>query len=263
LITSSLEVHDIGGIALFRIDVPVSGKWIRCPEPADATMREHLRSSSFLVVYRGELAWRVLVREENMAHRPSLLADLTADEILEYWSLLTPEQRATFIELRIAPEGELEGIPVTVRSKLESHETLFDRFASLYHAFGCLYRKIETSIDEGRFQDAEARLFGAKYDSLPELLAKTLANGDADPVLTYVTFLSAAQLFDRVRRQHKEFYRECKGRTCGLKALLAKLPEVREHLPLDEMEDGRAFVEWYEPMFLKNLGKAGQVRSAS
>lgn len=261
-VNGPLQIHDIGGIALFCIDAPVSGKWTRCPKSYAAIIREHLRSSSFVVVHRDESAWRLLVHEENMAHRPSLLVDLTADEILEYWSLLTPEQRATFIELRIGLEGGLEGIPVGARSKLKSHDTLFDRFAALYHAFGCLHRKIETTLDEGRFRDAEARLFGAKYDSLPKLLDETLTNGDTDPILTYVTFLSAAQLFDRVRRQHKEFYRECKGRTGSLEALLAKLPEVRRCLPLDEMTDGPAFIEWYEPTFLKDLGIPGRVKGA-
>ena len=266
-VNDPLEIRDIGGITLFHIDAPISGKWVRCSESADVTIGEHLRSSSFVVVHRCESSWRVLVREENMAYRPSLLADLTADEILEYWSLLTPEQRATFIEWRITLGGELEGIPIAVRSKLESRDTLFDRFAGLYHAFGCLHRNIEAAIDEGRFRDAEARLFGAKYDSLPELLDKTLdktlVNSAADPVLAYVTFLSAAQLSDRVCRQHKEFYRDCSGRAGGLKTLLDKLSEVRRHLPLDEIANGQAFIEWYEDAFLKDLGKHGRVKGAS
>ena len=263
LVNNTLGIHDIGGIVLFCIDAPVSGKWTRCPESAEAAMREHLRSSSFVVVRRGESAWRVLVREENMAHRPSLLADLTTEEILEYWSLLTPEQRATFIESQITVGGELEGIPIAAHSKLKSQDTLFDRFAGLYHAFGCLYRKIETTIIEGRFRDAEARLFGAKFDSLPELLDKTLANGDTDPILAYVTFLSATQLFVRTHQQHREFYRECKDRAGHLETLLAKLPEVRGRLPMDEMADAEAFIEWYEPMFLNDLGISGRVKGAS
>ena len=260
-INGPLKILDIGGILLFRIDAPVLGKWVHCSELADAKMLEHLRTSSFLVVQQGDSTWRVLIREENMAHRPSLFDDLTADEILEYWSLLTPEQRAIFIESRITLGSELEGIPIAVRSNLESHDTLFGRFAGLYHAFGCLYRKIEAAIEEGRFRDSEARLFGAKYDSLPKLLDKTLANGNADPILTYITFLSASQLLDSIRKQHKEFYRECKGRTDGLEVLLAKLPEIRGQLPLDEMSDGQAFIEWYEPIFLKNFDMTGRVKS--
>jgi len=248
-----LHIRDIAGIDLFELQNPESDNWTRCADSSAEKMREHLRSSSFVVAHHGGRSWRVLVREENMAHRPSLLADLTPEEILEYWSLLTPEQRAAFLEERAAFGLDLEGIPVAVRAKLDSRDTLFDRFAGLYHAFGCLERQVETALEEGRTRDAETRLFGAKYDSLPELLEKTLEAPDGDPVLSYVTYLTAAQLASQVRRHHKSFYRECGARTGRLEALLAMLPVIRDRLPLDDKAEGRAFLEWFEPAFLGGL----------
>ena len=42
----------------------------------------------------------VLVQEEGMKSKPSALFDLSPSEILRYWSLLTAEQRAAFLEAR-------------------------------------------------------------------------------------------------------------------------------------------------------------------
>lgn len=41
----------------------------------------------------------VLVQEEGMSHKPSLLLHLSTADILRYWSLLTVEQRAAFLEV--------------------------------------------------------------------------------------------------------------------------------------------------------------------
>ena len=108
-----LEVTDISGRSLFTIDRGETEEWFDCgPKAADA-VRESLASSSFLVVRRDDARWRVLVREEGMAHRPSILSELSPDEILEYWSLLSAEERAAFIERHAALGQEIEGIPAT------------------------------------------------------------------------------------------------------------------------------------------------------
>lgn len=245
----ALRVTDISGQALFSIDAPEAGGWIDCGAAAAAALRDHLRSSSFVRVKHQRGEWRVLVREEGGAHRPSLLADLTPEEILEYWSLLTPEQRAAFLEAHAGLGLDLEGLPVRMRQRLGGGSTLFDRFAGVYHAFGCLRRHVEAALGEGRVREAEARLFGARYDSLPLLLEKSLAREDLDPVIRYVTFLSAAQLAREIRRGHPDFYSGCGPGVQRLEALLARLPEVRAGLPL---EDGD-FLEWYERAFLRDL----------
>jgi len=142
------SVLETSGRPLFRIDSPQGNKWVKCSADASEQVQRTLTSSSFLLIDHPKGRWRLLVREENMAHRPSLLTQLTPEEILEYWALLTPEQRAAFIELHLSGEAYLEGIPVIRHSALKGRNTLFDRFAGIYHSFGCLQKHIETAIDE-------------------------------------------------------------------------------------------------------------------
>ena len=42
----------------------------------------------------------LLIREEGMAQKPSILMMLSAEEILRYWSLLSVEQRQAFLAER-------------------------------------------------------------------------------------------------------------------------------------------------------------------
>jgi hypothetical protein len=247
-----IEIAETSGRRLFSIARPRTGGWKPCPEGAADSVREVLRSTSFLLITHAKGSWRVLVRETNVAHRPSLLTQLTPEEILEYWALLTPTQRRLFIEDRLAAEATLEGLPVAIQDALPLRDTLFDRFAGIYHSFGCLRRHIEDAIENGRDRDAEGRLLGAKYDSLPSLLQKSMDREDGDPVVRYVTFLCARQLREYVSREHRQFMRERAGRTAALDELLARIPEIRGMLS----HDGRMteFLDWYEPAFLEEIG---------
>jgi hypothetical protein len=188
------------------------------------------------------------VREENMGHRPSLLLQLSPEEILEYWALLTAEQRAAFVELRVS--GALDGLPVGRQERLTSRDTLFDRFAGIFHAFGCLRGHVEDAIDEGREADAATRLLGQKYDSLPCLLEKSLQQEGGDSVARYVTFLCAKQLYEGLRRRNAEFFKSRKLEVRNLLELLEHLPELGRQVGL-EGEDAAQFLEWYESAFLK------------
>ena len=79
---------------------------------------------------------------KRVCRTSSLLFRLSATDILRYWSLLTQEQRAAFLEAR-APEVALlgQGADLVARAKLAlEKKTLFDRFAGFFHAFGCLER---------------------------------------------------------------------------------------------------------------------------
>ncbi len=245
------EVNQPSGPHLFSVNRPRAGRWVTCPEDAAAQVRELLASTSFLqITYQGR-SWRILVREEGMGYRPSLWTELTPEEILEYWSLLTAAQRAAFLE-RLTGDS-LEGLPTAIKDPLKSHDTLFDRYAGIYHAFGCLSRHIETALDEGREAEAETRLLGAKYDSLPSLLEKTLARDDADPIVSYVTLLCARQLRDDVvGRYRDDFFKTRKKGLAALDRLLARLPDLKNALPLSDDDDERAaFLDWYESAFLR------------
>ena len=103
------------------------------------------------------------------------------------------EQRAFFIEKHAGRDSTLEGLPIDRHEKIDDTDSLFARFAGIFHAFGALGRHIEAAITEKNPRDAELRLCGAKYDSLPSLLEKTIEDSSWDPVVRYVTFLCAQQ----------------------------------------------------------------------
>ena len=191
---------------------------------------------------------------------------LTPEEILEYWSLLTPAQRAQFVEARIL--DRVEGLrdvdwvfPARARrvDRLHARDTLFDRFAGIYHAFGCLERAVDTALEDGRDAEAEARLLGAKYDSLPNLLEKTIERPDGDPIIAYVTFLCATQLRRELSRRHREFFRERAQHVGHLDVLLGHLPDLRTAIELDDPE-AEDFLQWYEHAFLRSASQPGARR---
>ena len=250
-----IEVTDISGRHLLSIERADVEQWSCCDDSAADAVRASLKSSSFVLIRRNNTHWRVLVREEGMAHRPSILSELGPDEILEYWSLLSAEERAAFIERHAAFGEEIEGIPITATGEaLGSGDTLFDRFAGVFHAFGCLRRNIEEALDYGRHKDAEMRLLGAKYDSLPELLRKLLAREDGDPVLGYVTFLTAKQVRDSLHERDPDFFRGRKSQVQKLDRLIAEGIARRHRIFPGGGTEDRAFLKWFEPAFLKDLG---------
>lgn len=184
-----------------------------------------------------------------MHRKPSLLADLTPEEILRYWSLLTPEQREAFLERRIDVGGELEGLLSRSVHSLGQLDTVFDRFAGLYHAFERLYRSVEEAINREELREAEARLFGEKYDSLPVLLQKVSERKDADPIMGYATFLCARQIAERVRAEFPSFWESREQDVARLESQLSRLEDMRQQL-LAEVSDREEFLKWYEEMFL-------------
>ena len=136
---------------------------------------------------------------------------------------------------------------------------MFDRFSGVYHAFGCLQRHVEEVLGSGREREAEARLLGAKYDSLPSLLQKTLDAKEGDAIVRYVTFLCAKQVRDHLQRQHREFFLSRRPHVFHLDALLGHLDDVRSDLPLATADSDAEFIQWYEAAFLKAVTQVGMV----
>ena len=248
------DVTDVSGRGLFTMDHADAEEWRDCGRAAADAVRKSLKSSSFLVVHSGDASWRILVREEGMAHRPSILSELSPEEILEYWSLLSAEERAAFIERHGAFCEELEGLPAVRQDSLEAGGTLFDRFAGVFHAFGCLRRHMEESLEDERYDDAEMRLLGAKYDSLPELLRKTLERADGDAVLRYITFLTAKQLRDCLEDGYPTFFGQREPLVSKFDRLIADGIERRAEVFPGQDAEARAFLDWFESAFLEDLG---------
>jgi len=248
----SIAVWDPGGIPLFSIELIGSKTWIDCDKENAEKVRNLLKSTSFLEIRHTSGTWRVLVREEGMSHRPSILLKLTPQEILMYWSLLSPAQQEYFIMEKLVKEGVLPDLHLPKSNRYNTSDTVFDRFAGTYHAFERLVTHIDNALKDGEEREAISRLFGAKYDSLPQLLQKIVNRDDSDPVLNYVTFLCATQTYDRIKREHPDFIKTHMKDARHLRNQLNRLPGIRGQI---QVEGGNEFLSWYEKMFLKRIAQ--------
>ena len=243
-------VCEPGGVRLFKVDSFNSDTWVDCGEEAARKVRQLLASTSFLEIKHIKGTWRVLIREEGMSHRPSLLISLTPEEILMYWSLLSPAQQEYFITEKMGNEATLQGLAVGDSHRYVMSDTVFDRFAGVYHAFEQLIKHVNDAIASGRDKEAESRMFGAKYDSLPLLLEKTISREDGDDVMNYITFLCAKQTNKRITKAHPEFMKAHRKDARVMNDLLKKLPMIRDKLS-PQIKDSTQFLDWYEEMFLR------------
>jgi len=252
--SSGFSIHDPTGKLMATVSRAKQDAWVKLGVEESARVRDALISTSFLVLRKADTSWRILVREENMGHRPSRLKQLSPEEILEYWALLSPEQRAAFIELHLAGDADLQGIPLARSALHKTRNSLFDRFAGIFHAFGCLRRHSLDALKNGRIREAEARILGAKYDSLPALLEKTLDNEDGDPVSRYVTLLCARELRHELGQGHPHLFKAHPSRTAAIDDLLERGNAIRDAIQLDG--DAQEFLEWYESAFASTGGSS-------
>jgi hypothetical protein len=223
----------------------------------EATSREIgalLRSTSFLEArIDGGPSATILVREEGMAKKPSILLSLTAEEILRYWSLLSPEQREAFLIERadlLTREGLVPpGTPPVGRT-----DSLFDRFAGIFHAFARLEEHVQEALRRGREAEAVYRLLGRKYDSLPALVDKVLRDETGDPVSRYITLLTAQQLLRRFEQDEEtqiaDFVTRHRNEFRQLQRVLEEIVVVRARLDLGAPNERDDFLDWYERAFL-------------
>jgi hypothetical protein len=241
------------GVPLFGLERLSPRKWATLTAEQAATLKDHLGHSSFVgVSEKGRSAVTILVQEENMADKPSLLFTMNAEDILKYWSLLTPEQRLEFIELRSESLEEAlseAGLPRT--KLLPEHDSMFATFAGIYHGFSSMKQFVETALEKGRLKDAKARLFGKKYDSLPVLISQVLEGANSDPVRGYVTLLCAQQVLDEITTEWKDFAHERRKDVDELSLQLNAIDVLRNRLDLGATKDSREFVAWFERWFLK------------
>jgi len=243
------------GVALGDLDVLSPRQWTTLSADFSRRLEEMLHETSLVEVHGEDagLAY-LLVQEEGMSHKPSLLLQLSAADILRYWSLLTVEQRTAFLEAR-APELSLHdagGDLVTRARMIFDADTVFDRFAGFFHAFGCLERTVRTALANDQPKEATYRLFGKKYDSLGPLLDRvTTAHQQLDAVDRYVIMLCAQQLLHEVARSFPAY---CQSRADDVKSLqrrFAAIAEVRAELIREQGEEFATFLPWFEQRFLK------------
>ena len=229
--------------------------WTQVSENTAKQISEILQETAFILVFGdGPEARYLLIQEEGMEHKPSLLLRLSVADILRYWSLLTSEQRAAFIESRgqeLALSGE--GAELVAKFKAEEeNDNLFERFAGFFHAFACLERSIREALVANNFREARYRLFGRKYDSLGTMLEKLMErDDDHDDVDRYVIILCAKQLVQETKKEFVEFASVHQDDFAGLEKLIDQGNNTRERLASKRPTDMPPFLEWFDNWFLK------------
>jgi hypothetical protein len=234
---------------------PLKGQlWTQLSTEVSEIINGVLETTSFLDVRNpdGEQG-TILIQEEDMHDKPSLLFDLTIEQILRYWALLTPEQRASYLE-NVMPTSALSGDGsglVPLKWKKEHIDTLFGRFAGYFHAFGSLERSVVNSLEEGKERVAIYRLFGQKYDSLGRLLTRTLEQEDVvDNVDRYVIMLCAHQLVESVAAKFPKFWESRSEEVEKLERLIERRNELRRALVEKDPKSMAAFLDWFDPWFV-------------
>lgn len=251
---------EANGCHLFTFDAIVFDRWQALDDGACGKIRERLLTSSLVELCVGDKTRQpLLVQEVNMAQKPSLLGQLTAAEILEYWSLLTPDQRNEFLERKLAAlleDAQTQAGLIAARVSAEATESFFDRFAGIFHAFSCLEEHVLEALKRGAEKEARYRLLGTSYDSLPTLADQVTKWPDA--VVAYVTLLRASEVFQRLRSHvhregirsglldDREIRRQCDryerrwGEACE---------QLKERLSWEGEPDHARFFAWYEKAF--------------
>jgi hypothetical protein len=241
------------GAPLFELDSLVPGTWQRLGDDAATSLRKVLPGTSFLDVSEaGGPSTTILVQEEGMAHKPSVLLSLSAADILHYWALLTPEQRVAFLEAKLEEITEACIQAGIDPKKLETIEdSIFDTFAGIYHSYHALERSVLDSLKANKTKEAEYRLIGKKYDSLPSLIEKLTSEETADSVTVYVTVLCAQQLLRVVKEQAPDFIRQHKVEFRALDTQLKRAARVRDRLDFPSADAREAFLTWFDERFLR------------
>ncbi len=245
----------VAGVELGEVPALPVRTWRQLPDAVCRALAERLRESSLIeVVFPDSSLARVLVQERNMAVKPSLLMNLTSSEILEYWALLSPDQRAAFVADRLsgaAPSGSEIEIERVAQS-LTRHETFFDRFAGIFHAFSCLEREVRAGLEAANPSVAEYRLFGEKYDSLGTLLDRL----ESDPRVTddierYVVLLCCRQLVQVIGKAFPEYWHERSQQVARLSGRMAANDALRVRLVERSPGEMGNFLDWFDGHFLK------------
>ena len=241
------------GIQIGTVPPLPSSRWTALAAEVAARIADMLRETSLFQVY-GESSTPalLLVQEEGMSHKPSLLLDLSAADILRYWSLLSAEQRAAFLEARapvIAISGQGADLVPWARV-VQGPDTLFDRFAGFFHAFGCLERASRSALDASHDKEVAYRLFGKKYDSLGSLLDRVASEGTAgDDVDHYVIVSCAQQLCREIARDYPDYWSRNAADAKALERRLQSLVTVRQRLIKRNPEELSGFLDWFDHWF--------------
>jgi hypothetical protein len=253
------------GIIIGTLPELPSRDWIDLSPEIVQRIGEMLPETSLFEVHgEKEYPLLLLVQEEGMSHKPSLLLSLSVADILRYWALLTPDQRIAFIEAR-APEIAFNGLgsDLITRTLIKPEQTtIFDRFAGCFHAFGSLERAVRAALDENREKEANYRLFGKKYDSLGTLLDRIVSDeGKGDDIDHYVITLCAKQMCNELAHLYPDYWFVHDSDVAELHARFKNMDAIREQLIEKNSDDFRDFLEWFERWFLMRAKPVEEVNA--
>jgi len=223
------------------------------PEQAEELARVLGSTSLLTVKIEGAEDATILVQEEGMAHKPSILLTLSVADILRCWASLTPEQKAVLLEERyLELAGATSGLLAPGPLGPAPTSGIFEAFAGIFHAFGSLERDVRKALTDKRDKEAVYRLFGKKYDSLPRLLDRVLTEEkDSDPVNRYVMLLCARQLLKQVEQAFPEFRTQHGAEFHDVEARLGASDQVRASLSFASPQERDEFLDWFEAWFLR------------
>jgi len=255
---SRVEISATGS-KLFELVKIRFGTWVELPAEDATRVKSILTSTSFLEVgAEGVPRFSVLVQEEGMEHKPSLLRELTAEEILNYWALLSPEQRERFLLQRILTPKELrdEGILLQIEGV---QDTMFDRFSGIFHAFNQLERHVTNALEAHSDREAVYRLFGEKYDSFAVLVRKVMESTTEDIVNRYVTLLSAQQFLGCIERKFQDFSSTHRAEFKRVHKSLEGIAALRNSFTFGSQEERAQFFDWFDRNFLVRMQQEAEV----
>lgn len=244
------------GEHLFDIDTVVKDEWVYLEGERSEQIRRILESTSIVSVsVDGHPGASILIQEERMEHKPSVIEKFSLEEILRYWSLLSAEQKQAFLESKLSKELGSEGIAINA-SRLDIRDSMFSRFAGIFHAFAKLEERVVCALTDGRPREAEAYLFGAGYLSLPTVITRVEEDVAGDDVNRYVTLLSAMQLLDRLEGlpDCREFAQASSEMLNRQKERIIELTNtLKTRFSFGDSGETVNFLKWFENAFQEEI----------
>ena len=229
------------------------GEWVDLSDDLSEWLKTLLAESTFLEVVENEETSILLIQEDGMSHKPSMLLKLSIADILRYWALLTSEQRNAFIQAR-GSEFAMDGVGLDLVTKFkitQESESFFDRFAGIFHSFSCLEQAIAKAIESEHIKEAEYRLFGKKYDSLSSLLEKVgKETSKEDPVESYLILLCTQQLMQEIEKKFQMFWNEHSIEATELQSQIDDLHFIRDEFTTSGSGDMSEYLDWFDSWFL-------------
>lgn len=265
------------GVEVFRVEGLPGRAWQALPPEVSRALAERLKSTSIFEVTgeakddtkeetKDEKPGLLLVQEIGMFRKPSLAPERTAADILKDWAAPSDDRRIEMFDGgEPTPTAPAEPDERRPEEELPPVESLFDRFAGIFHGFTSLEKRLVEQLN-GRNDDGAAYLlFGTTFNSLATFLKKEKEEEiEIDPVNVYVSYLCAKQLVATVRREAGAVL----GSTfldrhgLALKELEAQVEEplggLRQLIAGEIGSDGAKFLDWFDRWFLRRATPAGE-----